>query len=206
MQPEPCPLILGGKGFIRQGSSGRLITSTGLEACDPAASWATLAFSLCMRGSQGSPWCFYSLSWCLSLRALRSLTPHLACHQESLSLFYLRHLKCHRASGTLLVEGTDFPMSSPASFTRSAPPPLWLAVTRAGGGDARETEIHPVRVFHSIEEGFSGTKEFLELLCTLPRCILLGHSSCECQPYKLPLNPKLVLLPSLSVPSTSYCR
>lgn len=68
MQPEPCPLILGGKGFIRQGSSGRLITSTGLEACNPAASWATLAFSLCMRGSQGSPWCFYSLSWCLSLR------------------------------------------------------------------------------------------------------------------------------------------
>lgn len=89
-------------------------------------------------------------------------------------------------------------MSSPASFTRSAPSPLWLAVTRAGGwGSERETEIHPVRVLLSTEQGFSGTREFWELLCTLPSCILLGHSCCGRQPYKLPLNPKLVLLPSL---------
>lgn len=70
-------------------------------------------------------------------------------------------------------------------------------------GGAKETEIHPVWVLLCTERN----RDLVEPENSGSYCVLYLAVHCWGPALQAaPLNPKFFLLPSLSVPSTPYCR
>ena len=128
--------------------------------CAPAASWATLTFSPCVRGSPGSLRCFDSLSWCLSLRGAE--VPDLSLclpPGESLTVlseaFKVSPSVWHFASG-----GYRLSDVLTSLFHKIIPPPSLAGCAQSWG--KTKAEIHPAWVLcaHSralVEPGNSGS-------------------------------------------------